>query len=53
MIAFSTSGWRISAGSARLLELVGNVDLDLQPVGEADLLDVEIEPLELDLLGQA
>ena len=39
-------------GQAGLLEIVGNVDLDLQAVGEAGLLDVEIETLELDLLGQ-
>ncbi len=53
LIAFSTIGCSSSGGKARLLELRRNVDLDRQAVGEARHLDVEIEPLEVDLLGQA
>ena len=34
-------------------ERVRNVDLDVEPVREADLLDVEIEALEPDLLVEA
>src|SRR5256885_356822 len=37
---------------SRLLELLRNVDLHVEPVGEARFFDVEVESLEIDLLGQ-
>src|SRR5207253_9994553 len=37
---------------ARLLEVLGHVDLDMKAVGETRFLDVEIKTLEVDLLGQ-
>src|SRR6476646_9698048 len=37
---------------ARLLKVFGNIDLDMKPVGETRLLDVEIEPLKVDLFGK-
>ena len=40
-------------GQAGGLELRRDVDLDVEPVGEARLLDVEVEPLQVDFLGQA
>src|SRR3546814_15140967 len=40
-------------GHAGVFEVVGNVDIDLQPIGKACLLDIEIQALERDLLLQA
>src|SRR5438067_4725705 len=37
---------------ARRLELLRNIDLDMEAVGETRHLDVEIQPLEVDLLGE-
>jgi hypothetical protein len=39
-------------GKARLLELRRDVDLDVQAVGETRLFDVEVQALEIDLLGE-
>ena len=37
----------------RLFEILGNVDLGLQPARETHPLNVEIEPLQSDLFGEA
>src|SRR4051794_20012381 len=38
---------------ARRFELLGDIELGLEPAREADLLDVEIEPLQRNLLSEA
>ena len=53
LIAFSTIGWRISAGRRACSSSSGMSISTFSRSRKARLLDVEIEPLQVDLLGQA